>query len=72
MWGRPIKRLYSAGNRFPGNLYQSDGNLGECLIVVRIVGLNAAAESPVTVGTGLALLDKSAKLAIITSRIWRL
>ena len=36
-----------------------------------IVGTNATAEKPgVTVAAGLALLDKLAKLAIITRRIW--
>jgi hypothetical protein len=50
VWGKPIKRLYSAGEMGSiwGFLYQSGGNLAECLGPGRIVGFNAAAESPVT------------------------
>jgi hypothetical protein len=42
--------LYSAGEMGSiwGFLYQSGGNLAECLGLGRIVGFNAAAESPVT------------------------
>jgi len=48
VWDRPIKRLYGAGEagsiwRF---LYQSGGNLGECLGLGRMVGVNAAGELP--------------------------
>jgi 3-oxosteroid 1-dehydrogenase len=50
VWGKPIKRLYSAGEMSSiwGFLYQSGGNLGECLGLERMVGVNAAAESPLT------------------------
>jgi succinate dehydrogenase/fumarate reductase flavoprotein subunit len=46
-WGKPIKRLYSAGElgSIWGFLYQSGGNLGECLGLGRMAGTNAAAES---------------------------
>jgi succinate dehydrogenase/fumarate reductase flavoprotein subunit len=48
VWGKPIKRLYGAGEvgSIWGFLYQSGGNLGECLGFGRMVGLNAAAELP--------------------------
>jgi succinate dehydrogenase/fumarate reductase flavoprotein subunit len=48
VWGKPIKRLYGAGESGSvwGFLYQSGGNLGECLGLGRLVGLNAAAERP--------------------------
>jgi predicted oxidoreductase len=47
VWGKPIKRLYSAGELGSvwGFLYQSGGNLGECLGLGRMAGTNAAAES---------------------------
>lgn len=46
VWGRPIKRLYGAGElgSIWGFLYQSGGNLGECLASGRIAGLHAASE----------------------------
>jgi succinate dehydrogenase/fumarate reductase flavoprotein subunit len=46
VWGKPIKRLYGAGEAGSiwGFLYQSGGNLGECLGLGRMVGLNAAGE----------------------------
>jgi len=46
VWGEPIKRLYGAGEAGSiwGFLYQSGGNLGECLGLGRMVGLNAAKE----------------------------
>ncbi len=46
VWGKPIKRLYGAGEGGSvwGFLYQSGGNLGECLGMGRMVGLNAANE----------------------------
>jgi hypothetical protein len=49
VWGEPIKRLYGAGEMGSiwGFLYQSGGNLGECLGLGRMVGLNVAAEIPV-------------------------
>ena len=48
VWGKPIKRLYGAGEvgSIWGFLYQSGGNLGECLGLGRAVGLHAAAEVP--------------------------
>jgi FAD binding domain-containing protein len=48
VWGKPIKRLYGAGEvgSIWGFLYQSGGNLGECLGLGRMVGLNVAAELP--------------------------
>jgi succinate dehydrogenase/fumarate reductase flavoprotein subunit len=47
VWGNPIKRLYSAGElgSIWGFLYQSGGNLAECLGFGRRVGTLAAAES---------------------------
>ena len=47
-FGAPIRRLYSAGElgSLWGFLYQSAGNLGECLAFGRIAGRNAAAETP--------------------------
>ena len=49
VWGNPIKRLYSAGElgSIWGFLYQSGGNLGECLGLGRMVGTNAAAETAI-------------------------
>jgi succinate dehydrogenase/fumarate reductase flavoprotein subunit len=48
--GNPLKRLYGAGElgSIWGFLYQSGGNLGECLGLGRMVGLNVAAEPPLT------------------------
>lgn len=48
--GNAIKRLYGAGElgSIWGFLYQSGGNLGECLGLGRMVGLNVAAESLLT------------------------
>lgn len=48
VWGTPIKRLYSAGElgSIWGFLYQSGGNLAECLALGRMAGVNAAAEPP--------------------------
>lgn len=50
VWGKPIKRLYGAGEAGSiwGFLYQSGGNLGECLGLGRMVGLNVAAELPLS------------------------
>lgn len=50
VWGKPIKRLYGAGEvgSIWGFLYQSGGNLGECLALGRMAGLNAAAEFPLS------------------------
>ena len=47
VWGNPIKRLYSAGElgSIWGFLYQSGGNLAECLALGRMAGTNAAAET---------------------------
>ena len=44
--GKPIKRLYSAGElgSLWGLIYQSAGNIAECLAFGRIAGRNAAAE----------------------------
>jgi succinate dehydrogenase/fumarate reductase flavoprotein subunit len=49
VWGNPIKRLYSAGElgSIWGFLYQSGGNLGECLGLGRMVGTHAAAETSI-------------------------
>jgi succinate dehydrogenase/fumarate reductase flavoprotein subunit len=48
VWGRPIKRLYSAGEL--GSLwhrnYPGAGNVSEALAFGRIAGKNAAAEQP--------------------------
>jgi succinate dehydrogenase/fumarate reductase flavoprotein subunit len=46
--GKPIKRLYSAGElgSLWGVIYQSAGNIAECLAFGRIAGRNAAAEEP--------------------------
>lgn len=48
VWGKPVKRLYGAGElgSIWGFLYQSGGNLGECLGLGRMAGTHAAAESP--------------------------
>ena len=49
VWGRPIKRLYSAGEL--GSLwhrnYPGGGNVSEALAFGRIAGRNAAAEKPI-------------------------
>ncbi|MBI4525821.1 MAG: FAD-binding protein [Deltaproteobacteria bacterium] len=49
-WGHPIPRLYAAGElgSIWGFMYQSGGNLGECLAFGRIAGMNAAQEKPRT------------------------
>ena len=49
VWGNPIKRLYGAGElgSIWGFLYQSGGNLAECLGLGRMVGINAAAETSI-------------------------
>lgn len=46
--GKPIARLYSAGElgSIYSYLYQGTGNIGECLAFGRISGRNAAAETP--------------------------
>ncbi|HEY2186916.1 MAG TPA: FAD-binding protein, partial [Xanthobacteraceae bacterium] len=46
--GKPIARLYSAGElgSIYSYLYQGTGNIGECLAFGRISGRNAAAEAP--------------------------
>jgi succinate dehydrogenase/fumarate reductase flavoprotein subunit len=46
VWGQPIKRLYGAGElgSIWGFLYQSGGNLCECLASGRMAGFNAAFE----------------------------
>ena len=48
VWGQPIKRIYGAGElgSIWGFLYQSGGNLGECLASGRMAGFNAASEPP--------------------------
>jgi succinate dehydrogenase/fumarate reductase flavoprotein subunit len=48
VWGEPIQRLYGAGElgSIWGFLYQSGGNLGECLGLGRMAGTNAAEETP--------------------------
>jgi succinate dehydrogenase/fumarate reductase flavoprotein subunit len=50
VWGSPIKRLYGVGEigSIWGFLYQSGGNLAECLGLGRMVGLNAAGEIPLS------------------------
>ncbi len=47
-FGKPIPRLYSAGEigSIWGYLYQGANNLGECIVFGRIAGKNAAAEKP--------------------------
>jgi len=49
--GRPIPRLYSAGElgSIYSYLYQGTGNIGECLVFGRIAGRNAAAERDWTI-----------------------
>lgn len=49
VWGNAIKRLYGAGELGSvwGLLYQSGGNLGECLASGRMAGSHAASETPV-------------------------
>lgn len=46
--GKPIPRLYSAGEMGSlwGILYEGGGNVAECLVFGRIAGRNAAAEKP--------------------------
>lgn len=46
--GKPIPRLYSAGElgSIWGFLYQGSTNVGECLVFGRIAGKNAAADEP--------------------------
>ncbi|MBI4331486.1 MAG: FAD-dependent oxidoreductase [Chloroflexi bacterium] len=46
--GKPIPRLYSAGELGSvwGFLYQGSGNLAECIVFGEIAGRNAAAEEP--------------------------
>jgi succinate dehydrogenase/fumarate reductase flavoprotein subunit len=46
-WSNPIRRLYSVGElgSIWGFLYQSGGNLGECLALGRMVGGNVAGET---------------------------
>jgi succinate dehydrogenase/fumarate reductase flavoprotein subunit len=46
--GKPIPRLYSAGElgSIYSYLYQGTGNIGECLAFGRVSGRNAAAEAP--------------------------
>ena len=46
--GRPISRLYSAGElgSIYSYLYQGTGNIGECLAFGRVSGRNAATEPP--------------------------
>jgi len=46
IWGNPIRRLYGVGEvgSIWGFLYQSGGNLGECLALGRMVGASVAAE----------------------------
>jgi hypothetical protein len=48
VWGTPIRRLYGVGElgSIWGFLYQSGGNLAECLGLGRMVGFNVSAESP--------------------------
>ena len=50
VWGNPINRLYGAGElgSIWGFLYQSGGNLAECLGLGRMIGTHAAAESPLS------------------------
>jgi succinate dehydrogenase/fumarate reductase flavoprotein subunit len=47
-FGKPIPRLYSAGElgSMWGIIYQGAGNIGECIVVGRVAGKNAAAEKP--------------------------
>jgi len=47
-FGRPIPRLYSAGElgSMWGMIYQGAGNISECLVFGRIAGKNAAGERP--------------------------
>ena len=47
-FGRPIPRLYSAGElgSMWGLIYQGAGNIGECVIFGRIAGRNGAGERP--------------------------
>jgi len=47
-FGKPIPRLYSAGElgSMWGLIYQGAGNIGECLVFGRLAGQNAAAEVP--------------------------
>jgi succinate dehydrogenase/fumarate reductase flavoprotein subunit len=47
-FGRPIPRLYSAGElgSMWGMIYQGAGNIAECLVFGRIAGRNVAGERP--------------------------
>lgn len=47
-FGKPIPRLYSAGElgSMWGPIYQGGGNIGECLVFGRIAGQKAATETP--------------------------
>ena len=47
-WGKPIRRLYSAGElgSIWGSIYQGSGNVSECLVFGQIAGRNAAGEPP--------------------------
>jgi len=47
-FGRPIPRLYSAGElgSMWGIIYQGASNIGECMVFGRIAGRNAAGEMP--------------------------
>jgi acetyl esterase len=66
--GRPIPRLYSAGElgSIYGFLYQGGGNLAECLAFGRIAGANAAAEPahPATRRPWPANLDADARTVL--------
>lgn len=48
VWGKPIRRLYSAGElgSIWARFYQGGGNFAECFAFGRISGRNAAAETP--------------------------
>lgn len=48
--GNEIRRLYGAGElgSIWGFLYESGGNLGECLASGRMAGLHVASEVPLT------------------------
>jgi len=45
VYGKPIPRLYAAGELGSafGHLYLSGGNIAECFVTGRIAGMNAAA-----------------------------
>ena len=48
VWGKPIPRLYSAGElgSMWAGLYQGGGNVSDCVAFGRIAGRNAGAEEP--------------------------